>query len=400
MWEQIRANQTRSAFIVVFMGGLLVAVGYFLGLYFFNSPLGGVVLALVVWVVMYLVAFSQGDSILLGLSNARKVSKQDFPRLYNIVEEMTIASGLPKIPDVYVIDDPGLNAFATGRNPEKASVAVTSGLLQQLNRDELQGVIAHEIGHVKNRDTMLMAIGGIMLGAIVILAYYASRIMFYGGMARGRRSGGGGGGSGQLIIIVVGLALLILAPLAARLLYFSLSRKREYLADASGALYTRYPEGLASALEKISSSTVQVKSANNATAPMYIVNPFRKARRAAADLTSTHPSTADRIRILRSMGGASYRDYQAAYRTVHKGHGVIPSGSVGESGAMALRGPEPEPGSQVGAPVMGAREVSDAMWKSSGYRTIECECGGTLRIPPGMNASEVKCPRCNTVHKL
>jgi heat shock protein HtpX len=400
MWEQIRANQARSAFIVVFMGGLLVAVGYFLGLYFFNSPLAGVVIALITWGILYLVAMSQGDSILLGLSNAHKVSKQDFPRLYNVVEEMTIASGLPKIPDIYIIDDPGLNAFATGRNPEKASVAVTSGLLQQLNRDELQGVIAHEMGHVKNRDTLLMAIGGIMLGAIVILAYYASRMMFFGGMSRGRRSSGGGG-SGQLIIIIVGLALLILAPLAARLLYFSLSRKREYLADASSALYTRYPEGLASALEKISSSTVQVKSANNATAPMYIINPFRKARHAAADLTSTHPSTEDRIRILRAMGGASLKDYDAAYKAVHKGHGVVPSGAVAAgAGAMALRGPEQEQGGTAAGPVMGAREVSDAMWKSSGYRTIQCECGGTLRIPPGMDASAVKCPRCGTVHKL
>jgi len=398
MWEQIRANQRRSAFIVVFMGGLLVAVGYFLGLYFFDSPLGGIVLAIVVWAVMYLVAFSRGDSILLGLANARKVRKEDFPRLYNIVEEMTIASGLPKMPEVYVIDDPGLNAFATGRNPEKASVAVTTGLLQKLNRDELQGVIAHEIGHVKNRDTFLMAIGGIMLGAIVILAYYASRVMFYGGMARGRRSVAGGGGSGQLIIIIVGLALLILAPLAARLLYFSLSRKREYLADASSALYTRYPEGLASALEKISGSTTQVKSANNATAPMYIVNPFRKAKRAASDLTSTHPSTADRIRVLRAMGGASYRDYQAAFKEAHRGQGVLPSSAVQQVETLSLRGPEEAAASA--APVMGAREVSDAMWKSSGYRTIKCECGGTLRIPPGMDASQVRCPRCGAVHSV
>ncbi len=401
MWEQIRANQQKSVFIVMFMGALLVAVGYVIGLYFFGSPYGGIVLALIVWGIMYLVAFSQGDSILLSLSNARKVSKQDFPQLYNVVEEMTIASGLPKIPDVYVIDDPSLNAFATGRNPEKASVAVTSGLLQKLNRDELQGVIAHEIGHVKNRDTFLMAIGGIMLGAIVILAYFASRMLFFGGMSRGRRGGGGGGGGGaQIIILVAGIALMILAPIAARLLYLSLSRKREYLADASSALYTRYPEGLASALEKISSSTTPVKSANNATAPMYIVNPFRKAKRAASDLSSTHPSTSDRIRVLRAMGGASYKDYQAAYEEAHRGQGILPSGSVAAVATAPLRTSAGSPSGGKDAPVMGAREVSQAMWKSSGYRTIACECGGTLRIPPGVDTSSVRCPRCNTVHKL
>jgi len=399
MWEQIRANQQRSALIVVFMGALLIVVGYFLGLYFFDSPPGGIILALIIWGIMYAVAFSQGDSILLRMANARKVSKEDFPQLYNIVEEMTIASGLPKMPDVYVVDDPSLNAFATGRNPEKAAVAVTSGLLQHLNRDELQGVIGHEIGHIKNRDTLLMAIGGIMLGTIVILAYYASRMMFFGGISRGRRSSGGGGGSGQLIIVIVGLVLLILAPIAARLLYLSLSRKREYLADASSALYTRYPEGLASALEKISASTVPVKSANNATAPMYIVNPFRKAHHAASSLTSTHPPTADRIRILRAMSGASFKDYEEAYRAVHRGRGVVPPSAVRQVDAAGVRAPESAVRTAA-APLMSAREISSALWKSSGYRTIECKCGAILRIPPAMNASSVRCPRCGSEHRL
>ena len=197
MWEQIRANRMRSGFIVVAMGFLLVALGYVLGYYFLGSGDGGIVLALIVWLVMNLVALFQGDNILLSLGKARKVKKEDFPRLYNIVEEMSIASGLTKIPDIYVVDDPAPNAFATGRKPENAAVAVTSGLLQKLNRDELQGVVAHELGHIKNRDTQLMAIGGILLGTIVILAYYASRILFYGGMSGGRRSSRDSGGGGQ-----------------------------------------------------------------------------------------------------------------------------------------------------------------------------------------------------------
>jgi len=402
MWEQIRANQIRSGFIIVFMGVLLVALGYAIGYYFIGSGTGGVVVALVVWVIMNLVALFQGDNILLAIGKARQVKKEDFPRLYNIVEEMSIASGLPKIPDIYVIDDPAPNAFATGRKPETAAIAVTSGLLQKLNRDELQGVIAHELGHVKNRDTLLMTIGGILLGTIVILAYFSSRMLFYGGMSGGRRSNrDSGGGGAQIIILAVGLVLLILAPIAARLLYFALSRKREYLADASSALYTRYPEGLASALEKIAATPVQLKSANNATAPMYIINPFRKAGHAVANLTSTHPPTADRIRVLRTMGGASLADYDAAYKHVRgeKG-GVIPQGAVGLVPATPIRPASATQEPDTDTEVKRAREVSNVLWKANGYRTIDCPCGAKLRIPPGVDASKVKCPRCDTVHSV
>jgi len=402
MWEQIRANQIRSSFIVVFMGLLLVALGYVLGYYVLGSGEFGIVLALIVWAVMNLVALFQGDNILLSLGQARKVKKEDFPRLYNIVEEMSIASGLQKMPDIYIIDDPAPNAFATGRKPENAAIAVTTGLMQRLNRDELQGVVAHELGHIKNRDTLLMATGGILLGAIVILAHFASRMLFFGGASGGRRSNrNSGGGGGQAIILIVGLVFLILAPIAARLLYFALSRKREYLADASSALYTRYPEGLASALEKIASTPVQLKSANNATAPMYIVNPFRKAGQAFANLSSTHPPTADRVRVLRAMGGASLADYDAAFKSVRgKGGGVIPHGSLAAVGATALRAPSAEQRPDTDTEVKRAREVSDALWKADRYRTVDCPCGARLRIPPGMKASQVKCPRCGAVHTL
>lgn len=402
MWEQIRANRIRSGFIVVAMGLLLVALGYVLGYYFLGSGEGGIVLALIIWAIMNLVALFQGDSILLSLGNARKVAKTDFPRLYNVVEEMTIASGLPKMPDIYIIDDPAPNAFATGRRPELASVAVTTGLLQKLNRDELQAVIAHELGHIKNRDTLLMAIGGILLGTIVLLAYYASRMLFYGGVSGGRRSNrSSGGGGGQVIILAVGLVLLILAPIAARLLYFALSRKREYLADASSALYTRYPEGLASALEKIAATPVQLRSANNATAPMYIINPFRKAGQAFANLSSTHPPTADRVRVLRSMGGASFYDYDVAFRTVRGSRGgVIPHGSLAAVGETPLRPASAEPMPDTDVEVKQAREVSNALWQSNNYRTVDCPCGVRMRVPPGMKTSEVKCPRCGATHPL
>ncbi len=400
MWEQIRANQIRSTFIVFFMGALLVVVGAVIGSYFVDSPEFGIGFALILWGIMNLVALFQGDDILLSLGKARKVTKQEFPRLYNIVEEMSIASGLSTIPAVYVVDDPAPNAFATGRKPEKAAVAVTSGLLQKLNRDELQGVIAHELGHVKNRDTLLMAIGGIMLGTIVILSNYTSRMLLYGGMPRGRRDSSSGGGAAQLVLILVGIGLLILAPIAARLLYFALSRKREYLADASSALYTRYPEGLASALEKIAGSTAQLKSANNATAPMYIVNPFRKAGRALEDLTSTHPRTSERVRVLRAMGGASAADYEAAYKSVHGGRGVVPHSALAAVGVTAIRQAETSSEPIGEGEVQRAREVSDVLWNKQDYRTVDCSCGARLRIPPALKAAAVRCPRCGTVHSL
>jgi heat shock protein HtpX len=224
------------------MAVLLLLIGYFLGLAFMDNGIGGLIIALVVWSVMNLIAFFQGDSILLALSKARKIKRDDHPRLYNIVEEMKIASGLEAMPDIYIIDDPALNAFATGRDAKRASVAVTSGLLQKLNRDELQGVIGHEISHIKNRDVLLMSLCGILLGTIVILAWYATRLLFFGSMVGGRRSSSSGGGQAQLIILAVGIVLMILAPIVAQLIYFAISRKREYLADASSALYTRYPE--------------------------------------------------------------------------------------------------------------------------------------------------------------
>jgi heat shock protein HtpX len=246
---------------------------------------------------------------------------------------MSIASGLPKIPDVYIIDDPALNAFATGRNEQKSAVAITTGLLEQLNRDELQGVIAHEIAHIKNRDVMLMAMTSVLLGTIVIISWYAVRIGIMGGGSRRRDSGGGGA---QAIVMLLGLLLVILAPIFAQLIYFAVSRKREYLADASSALYTRYPEGLASALEKLGASTNQVRAANQATAPMYTINPFRQKGRAAANLTSTHPPISERVRILRTMGNNSSLDeYERAYRGVHGKGSIIPKSAIAGGGVVS-----------------------------------------------------------------
>jgi len=400
MWEQIRSNQIRSVVLTIGMGLVLVLIGYFLGLYFFDSAIVGLVIALAVWAVLSLFAYFQGDSLLLTMAQARKIRRDDHPRLYNVVEEMKIASGLEKMPDIYIIDDPALNAFATGRDPNKASVAITSGLLQKLNRDELQGVIAHEISHIKNRDVLLMAMCSVVLGTIVILAWYGSRFLIFGGVGSRRSSSSGGGGGGQIIILVVALVFMILAPIMAQLIYFAISRKREYLADASGALYTRYPEGLASALEKLGASTGQLKSANQATAPMYIINPFRKKGMRASDLTSTHPPISERIRILRAMAGASFNDYDQAYRQVHHGgRGVMPATSLASEAVpittVKLEGEAGEPNE-----IQRARETSDVMWRLSDYKTITCDCGTKLRVPPNFKEPQIKCPHCGRTHQV
>jgi heat shock protein HtpX len=382
------------------MGAILIGIGFALGEYFFGSPYGGIAIAAVVWIIMTLVAYYQGDSILLATSGAKKIEKQDHPRLFNVVEEMTIACGLAKIPDVYIIDDPALNAFATGRDPNHAAVAITSGLLQKLDRDELQGVIGHEMSHVKNRDVLLMSMAAVLLGTVVILSYYFSRMLFFSGGRGSRRSNDNNGG-GAAILAIVGIVFIILAPIFAQLLYFALSRRREYLADASSALYTRYPEGLASALEKLAASTNPVRTANQATAPMYIINPFRQEGRAATDLTSTHPPISERIRVLRQMGhSASFQAYEQAYEQTAHAH-IIPHSALAGAADVETRAPSSK--GAVEEPDMTARtrETQNMLFGMANYTTINCSnCGTTLRLPPNFAASAVRCPHCGTINSL
>jgi heat shock protein HtpX len=307
------------------------------------------------------------------------------------------------MPDVYIIDDPALNAFSTGRSPDHAAVAITSGLLNKLNRDELQAVIGHEVGHIKNRDIRLMLLASVLVGAIVIIAWYATRFLFLGGLAGGgnRRGNSQGGGGAQIIILVLGLVFIILAPIVAQLIYFAISRKREYLADASSALYTRYPEALASALEKLQNNNTQVKAANKATAPLYISNPFYKKGLSANDLFATHPPLADRIRILRAMSGAGYADYEKAYQEVNKS-GVVPASALAAEPSAAIR--PASSGGQAGEvqeQVDRTRQTSDLMWRMSNYKTLNCEnCGTLLRLPPSFNQPAVRCPHCGHVNQV
>ena len=407
MFEAIAANKRKSGVLVVLMALLLGVLGYALGVYYVGGENGGLVGlagAVILWFILTLVAWSQGDKIFLSMSSARKIGPDDLPVLWNVVEEMTLAAGLPKMPDVYVIDDPAPNAFATGRKPETASVAVTSGLLKALDRDELQGVIAHELGHVKNRDILLMLFAGVLMGAIVLLADVGLRSWLWGGGGRSRRSSdSGGGGQAQAVMMIVAIVLMILAPIIARLVYFAISRKREYLADASAATFTRYPDGLARALEKIAAAPPRkLRGVSRATAPMYIVNPLAAAekKRNAASLTATHPPIQQRVEILRAMSGADFRTYDQTYAEITGKKGVLPRSALDQSHAGAGLRVQGEAWQKEGDARARARSVDDYFYDQEGYRRITCACGATLKVPPQLDAPVLTCPRCRREHPL
>ena len=310
MWEAISANRRRSALLIASLAALLAILGMAIGFLMGGRPQTayfGAFVGICIWGVLLLVNLMGGESVLLSSANAREVAHDEAPQLYNVVEEMRIAAALPAMPRVFIIDTPVPNAFAVGLNPERACVAVTAGLLERLSRDELQGVIAHELGHVSNRDTLFMTLAGVTLGAIVLLADAGMRMMFWGGGGRRRSSSSGKGGGGAAILMIAALVLAILAPLVARLLYFACSRQREYLADASAAQYTRYPAGLANALRKIALQQDPKKiPVNRVVAPMYAINPLAAA--GSFSVFGTHPPTEERIRRLLEMQGAAPTD--------------------------------------------------------------------------------------------
>ena len=293
MYDEIAANRRNSWILVVLITAVLVFLGYVAGETWGNGYVG-VGLASVVAVVSCLSAYYRGDKAVLTMSKARRIQKKDYPQLFNVMDELSIAAGLP-MPAVYVIDDTAPNAFATGRDPGHASVAITTGLLQKLNREELQGVMAHEMSHVGNRDILFATMVGVLVGAVALVSDFVFRGPFFG--RRSRRSGESGG----FVLVLVAFAFGVLAPLATKLLQLAVSREREYLADASAVQLTRYPEGLASALEKISSDQEVLEVANRATQHLYIVNPIKRFEKRANSLFSTHPPVEYRVARLRLM---------------------------------------------------------------------------------------------------
>jgi heat shock protein HtpX len=302
VYEQIAANKRKTVLLV--LGALLLfgVVGYVIGVFYLETGWVGLAIALGIAAAMAIGSYRYGDRLVLASTRARPVTPDEEPRLHNIVEGLAIAAGLPK-PAVYVVPEQAPNAFATGRDPEHSSIAVTRGLLDTMNRVELEGVIGHEIAHVQDRDILLGTVVATLVGAIVLISEFFLRFWWIGG-GRRRGSDSGGGGAAGLVLLVVGIVLLILAPIAGQIIKLAVSRNREYLADAQGALLTRYPPGLISALRKIAASPTAMRSANNATAHLWLSQPSRIEGESTSRLErlfSTHPPLADRIRRLEEM---------------------------------------------------------------------------------------------------
>jgi heat shock protein HtpX len=304
-YGQIASNRRKSVLLVLIVFLLMAGVGFAIGFAMGGSVQSGVVgvlMAVLVAGVITVVSYFGGDGLMLAASGAKQVSPQDAPQLMNVVNELSLAANIPP-PKVYVINDTAPNAFATGRDPKHASVAITTGLLQKLDREELQGVMAHELAHVRNLDIRFTLLVGALVGSIVLLADFFLRFSFYGGMSgrsRGRDSGGGGAAA---ILLVVGLVLAIVAPFFARLVQLAVNREREYLADASSVELTRNPYGLQRALAKIAGDPEVLEVANRATQHLYIVNPIKRFEERSKGLMSTHPPVVERINRLRALSG-------------------------------------------------------------------------------------------------
>ena len=442
MWDIIRQNKRRSWLLLGLMGIILILLGFIIGgaihaqIYDADGVVRGVGaygefvhravhdedfsetrppvpwipkpqlllngggfigmgVAMVIWSIMAGFAFLGGDSALLRTARAIPVVKEGAPQLWNVVEEMSIAAGLPKPPDVYLIEDDVPNAFAVGLTPERASVAVTSGLARRMSRDELQGVVAHEIAHIHNYDTRFMTLASVMLGSIALVSEVFLRSLRFSGGRRSSNSGKGGGGA--IVLFIIAVLFAVLAPIAAHALYFACSRRREYLADACAARFTRYPPGLASALEKIGRTAGVMEGVSRSTAALYIVNPLQSP--SSSSIFSSHPPLEKRIAILRAMSGAGYVDYEKAFHNVthEKGPCLNPEFLKNETtlrmrDASRATGESPAPSGDI------STEALAMVSRAAAFISLACGCGAKLKLPPGMAGGEFKCPRCAAAH--
>jgi heat shock protein HtpX len=307
MYENIASNRRRTAFIIVLFIIFIAALGFAIGIYFdYRYGVSGaysimlMIFALVFAVIVSFASYYYSDKLVIQMTKAYPVAREQDTRVYYIVEGLSIAAGLP-MPKIYVIEESGMNAFTTGRNPSNSVLVLTRGIMNNLNDEELKGVVAHELSHVKNYDILLGTIIVILVGMVTIISNIMFRSFIFGGGRRSSSSRNSGGGILNLIFLAIGLLLIILSPLIATVIRFAISRQREYLADSNGALITRYPAGLASALRKISAYS-EVSTANNATAHMFISNPFGKNTKVMfSSLFNTHPPIEERVRRLEKM---------------------------------------------------------------------------------------------------
>ncbi len=301
MYNQIDSNRRKTSLLIVIFVVFIIFIGWAIGRIYPEYGYSPLFFAAIVSGIMTLVSYFSGDKIALSVAGAKgPIANNDNPYVYRMVENLAITAGVA-MPKIYIIPDRAMNAFATGRDPEHSSIALTQGIIEGLQNEELEGVIAHELSHVKNYDIRLMMIVVVLVGAIAILSDFFLRFR-WGWGGRRRASENNGGGPIGAILVIVGIVLIILSPIIAELIKLAISRKREFLADASGSLLTRYPEGLARALEKISADSRPLARANTATAHLYIANPFgAKAASGFKNLFSTHPAVTERIKELRKM---------------------------------------------------------------------------------------------------
>jgi heat shock protein HtpX len=305
-YDEIAQNRRDSLILVAIVAAVLAALGFAIGYGVTGQVAAGwfvLILAVILAFALSVGSYFGGDSLVLAASQAKQVDEKTAPQLVNVVHELTLAAGLP-MPKVYIIDDSAPNAFATGRDPEHASVAITTGLLEKLDREELQGVLGHELSHVRNFDIRFALLVAVLVGSVALIGDFFLRFTFWGGGGRRSRDDqGGGGGGAQAIVFVIAIVLAILAPIFATFVQLAISRQREYLADASSVELTRNPRGLEQALAKIASDKDVLEVANRATQHLYIVNPIKKFEARASGLTSTHPPIVDRINRLRALSG-------------------------------------------------------------------------------------------------
>ncbi|HOV33215.1 MAG TPA: M48 family metallopeptidase [Candidatus Hydrogenedens sp.] len=394
-------------------------------IWFYWGPLGALV-TFFIWFVQMIYAYYSGGNMLLSISNAVPIEKQDCPQLYNIVEEISIASRLPKIPEIYIVDSPEMNAFATGRSPEHSAIAVTRGLINNMNRDQIQSVIAHEISHIVHRDTLYMTILAVSVGTIILIVVGLREVVGAGirGSTRySRRRDREGSGLILLFLIVIyifALILSVIAPLLAQIIYFASSRQREYLADAGAVVFTRNPEGLASALETIANGYAHTSNedVNKVVAPLYIVNPLEAHNLNASSIFSTHPPLQKRIQILRNIAKTpSLTSYEQAWQQVVgkkwkqpllsetpqpapvSSTSSQPQPAAQQSLAQASIAPTQSSATPPSTPQQKARITGDAIMKAKKFTFLNCQCGVILKMPPNYKG-KVKCPRCQTIHNI
>ncbi len=289
VYKQISHNKWLSTFLIFIVFGIIIALGFILS-FIFDSILI-LIIAVFISIIYTYLGYSKSKTIILKSTGAKKADPKKDIYLINTVEGLALAAGIPK-PEVYIIEDKNPNAFATGKDPKDSAIAVTRGLIDLMNREELEGVIAHEMSHIKNYDIRFMTLTAVLVGLIAIIAQITTRMFIFGGLRGSNR------GNGNMIVIVIGIVFMILAPIFAIIVQLAISRKREYLADASAALLTRYPKGLADALTKLKNSDTRVKTASNSTAPLFIATPIKSH---ITSLFSTHPPLDSRIKNLREM---------------------------------------------------------------------------------------------------